>query len=1148
MVPALAVGAAVALGAAALAFFLDRDTEEERALHAELRRRNAGLRSRYDSRAAEHARERAERRRRAALERADNLREYCLRYERRLDEPALEFRKLGQSLKAELADRSISPYRRNALRGLQARLEATVNRLDAFLAYCRWYRSQLDHLLAKERHEALLGFDEPSSRLPEDWYYHGKVGLVPIAELANVPNRYFQHLALRTAASGADFNDTRQRALAMQYPDQDAVPVQLFKSNNPRYFKACILRGAMYVEHVIEKLPCPAIVVGMRSNKDHGDVYEIRCFPAFCEPGPGQEIDNGVRAFLPRSETAFPGKRYPAGERIEVFLHQYDLCMSGSSVTVTQHRESLAVAGSGSAPVFVHADQGVLDLHPLIAELARGADWKLRSTTESRAGIQVDLQVGEWQVLAEVCHDASQLRIDALARQPIDSTQLDQLPFAMRLVDARFKNSVFCDRLRFDQFVQFCRQQALFGQDSEARRKAAGFFDRWSEVIDYLLEEDGYQTFPLESISAPDNREWDCACAGDLASAVRRHFDKSAYSAPIFIEEQYRDRAGEPRWLRIGELTGIPDKVEPNTYRLPHRGIERAAVAHGYETVPEAPLRLRLPNGGELANLTRQKRTLQTFMGGRLVNRALQQILLMPERYTPQPDAFWSARVASGLNWSNPDWIAPGQAQIAKRVIEEALVESNLYLIQGPPGTGKTTCIVELLHQLFDADPEMRVLVVSQQNTAVDNALDRFLRHHPDRRANVLRIGNDPSKVESSLQPHLTDAILTEYLGERQREYSLATIEKSGRAAWLADWMESVHRQDARGQSRFDDELAELLVGDYGLVGATCVGLGSRRYGMDRLVFDVCIVDEGGRSTVPELLIPLMRSRKAILIGDHHQLPPSVASSLRDGDVREVLPFLEDTFLKTSFFEQLYDNLPTACRGRLQVQYRMVEPIGDLVADLFYSHDGQRGLSNGKVHDRSGFLDPEYPLRWHNVEGRQEKERDGGTSLLNVAEAKSILHFLKVAARRLAIMRSQPGASIGKKTVAVITPYGAQKRLILGMLAAARDEGLEDVMSIEVDTVDSFQGSEAHLVLYSTVRTAGSISFLLDRQRLNVACSRARENLVFFGATRFLRKCEARRTERLFSTIMERSKYEPGSQADTRPSRQDRQRSVARAA
>lgn len=80
---------------------------------------------------------------------------------------------------------------------------------------------------------------------------------------------------------------------------------------------------------------------------------------------------------------------------------------------------------------------------------------------------------------------------------------------------------------------------------------------------------------------------------------------------------------------------------------------------------------------------------------------------------------------------------------------------------------------------------------------------------------------------------------------------------------------------------------------------------------------------------------------------------------------------------------------------------------------------------------------------------------------------------------------------------------------------------LDSVLDIKIDTVDSFQGSEADIVLYSTVRTEGQIRFLLDRQRLNVACSRARENLIFFGHAQFL--CRRERKEgMLFTRIIDR--------------------------
>ena len=48
----------------------------------------------------------------------------------------------------------------------------------------------------------------------------------------------------------------------------------------------------------------------------------------------------------------------------------------------------------------------------------------------------------------------------------------------------------------------------------------------------------------------------------------------------------------------------------------------------------------------------------------------------------------------------------------------------NIGLLQGPPGTGKTTVIAELIYQ-FTKDGK-KVLLSSQSNLAVDNALDRL--------------------------------------------------------------------------------------------------------------------------------------------------------------------------------------------------------------------------------------------------------------------------------------------------------------------------------------------------------------------------------------------------------------------------------------
>ncbi len=60
-------------------------------------------------------------------------------------------------------------------------------------------------------------------------------------------------------------------------------------------------------------------------------------------------------------------------------------------------------------------------------------------------------------------------------------------------------------------------------------------------------------------------------------------------------------------------------------------------------------------------------------------------------------------------------------------------------------------------------------------------------------------------------------------------------------------------------------------------------------------------------------------------------------------------------------------------------------------------------------------------------------------------------------------------------------------------------------------TVDSFQGSEADLVVLSLVRNnqrtgLSALGFLRDKRRMNVALSRARSKLVIVGSLAFLRE------------------------------------------
>ena len=86
------------------------------------------------------------------------------------------------------------------------------------------------------------------------------------------------------------------------------------------------------------------------------------------------------------------------------------------------------------------------------------------------------------------------------------------------------------------------------------------------------------------------------------------------------------------------------------------------------------------------------------------------------------------------------------------------------------------------------------------------------------------------------------------------------------------------------------------------------------------------------------------------------------------------------------------------------------------------------------------------------------------------------------------------------KEVAIIAGYKAQKDLIRRLYYSEYESKFNSI-TVEINTVDAFQGRETDIVFYSVVRSNdnGNLGFLKDMRRLNVAFSRAKELLVVVG-------------------------------------------------
>lgn len=285
------------------------------------------------------------------------------------------------------------------------------------------------------------------------------------------------------------------------------------------------------------------------------------------------------------------------------------------------------------------------------------------------------------------------------------------------------------------------------------------------------------------------------------------------------------------------------------------------------------------------------------------------------------------------------------------------------------------------------------------------------------------------------------------------------------------------------------------------VVAATCLFSGNRnlfadyRPGAPRAsdsVFNWTIIDEAGRATVPEILVPIVRAEKTILVGDERQLPPMVEGMRDEADEADSEGPSLGTSLFQSLVEQLSDGAESAHLASLRTQYRMHPAIGNLISTVFY----EGGLENGNLSQprRRTFDWMPAPVTWISTSALPTKsETRSGESYANFAEADIILSLLDKTETKCREARR-------RVSVGVITGYSAQVERLVSYIDPTDNERWRN-LSIEVATVDSFQGRECDVILYSTVRSNQNrrIGFLRDNRRVNVALSRARDMLVIVG-------------------------------------------------
>ena len=469
----------------------------------------------------------------------------------------------------------------------------------------------------------------------------------------------------------------------------------------------------------------------------------------------------------------------------------------------------------------------------------------------------------------------------------------------------------------------------------------------------------------------------------------------------------------------------------------------------------------------------------------------------------------------------------PNDRQI--EAVAKSVLANDLALIQGPPGTGKTTVIAEIIWQSIRRNPDCKILLTSQTNLAVDNALER-LQGQPGIRP--IRIGK-PDKLEPEGRRFSLPIIESWTADSKQNKDNAANIwidricsEVSNDpkyASAISAWKSELEAKDQQSRSQF----CQLYKKNVNLVAATCSICGSTDFMKtycdmfggnqnDDMFFDVVIMDEASKATPLEMAVPLVLGKKIIIIGDHKQLPPMLDENTVDSSLEKIgqKELAEKLRKAESQFKRLFESAAKVRKtivSTLDTQYRMHEDIMNTIKQFYEEELAATGglkcgilgsmndpdLSNkgSRWHGLSlePILKPENHAIWIDVTTPETRLNPG---YKNEGELKAIDLVLKALEQSEGyedFMKSQKKNE--DKEIGIITFYSAQSREIKRKYKGC---------NYRMDVVDRFQGMERNIIIVSTVRSnaKNNIGFAKEIERINVAFSRARRLLIVVGNKR----------------------------------------------
>ena len=263
------------------------------------------------------------------------------------------------------------------------------------------------------------------------------------------------------------------------------------------------------------------------------------------------------------------------------------------------------------------------------------------------------------------------------------------------------------------------------------------------------------------------------------------------------------------------------------------------------------------------------------------------------------------------------------------------------------------------------------------------------------------------------------------------------------------------------------DENLKKFISIFPIVLST--NIAANKLGSPMSHFDLCIMDEAGQCNIATSLVPIVRAKSLLLVGDENQLKPVIV--LEDNLNKKLLEKYnisqEYNYINNSILSLMKNKDKTSKFIRLRYHYRCPKKIINFCNELFY--DGKLIIENSN----------ESNFKFYNVKNEQIAGLDNAYE----EEAQAIVDL---------IIKNK------YSDVTIITPFKNQADLLNKKLVE------NNLLNINAGTIHTVQGAEKNTVIFSAAlcQKTGQRTFdwiKNNQQLINVGISRSKKDFIMFG-------------------------------------------------